>query len=237
MNPHPFPALDRVAVALDTPDRETFDRWCAFFGPRVGVLKVGLEAFVRWGPEAVGVARHWAKRIFLDLKLHDIPNTVRGAVAAARDLGVDYLTVHAAGGPEMLAAAREAAEEGTRLLVVTLLTHLDEEALEVLVLGGSSTERVSRWTALARTAGCAGVVCSPLEVVRLREENPAPFLLVTPGIRGLGAASADDQRRTASPEAALGAGADLLVIGRPLTQAPDPETALHELAKTLESVG
>jgi orotidine-5'-phosphate decarboxylase len=230
-------SLDHVAVALDTPDRETFDRWCALFGPQVGVLKVGLEAFVRWGPAAVTEARRWGRRVFLDLKLHDIPNTVGGAVAAARDLGVDYLTVHAAGGPAMLAAAQEEAGDGIKLLVVTLLTHLDKESLQTLDLEGSSTDRVSRWTALARAEGCPGVVCSPLELTRLREENPAPFMLVTPGIRGLDATGEDDQRRTGSPETALGAGADLLVIGRPLTRAPDPEAALRTLAKTLDGVG
>ena len=237
MSHPPSRSLDHVAVALDTPDRESFDQWCALFGPQVGVLKVGLEAYVRWGPDAVGEARRWARRVFLDLKLHDIPNTVGGAVSAARDLGVDYLTVHAAGGPRMLAAAQEAAGDGLELLVVTLLTHLDSESLEALDLEGSSADRVSRWTALARAAGCAGVVCSPLELARLREENPAPFLLVTPGIRGLGSTGDDDQRRTASPEQALGAGADLLVIGRPLTRAADPEAALRTLAKTLDGVG
>jgi len=198
---------------------------------------VGLEAFVRWGPAAVTEARRWARQVFLDLKLHDIPNTVGGAVAAARDLGVDYLTVHAAGGPSMLAAAQEAAGDGTKLLAVTLLTHLDREALQSLDLEGSSTDRVSRWAALARAEGCPGVVCSPLELVRLRQENPAPFLLVTPGIRGLDTTGDDDQRRTASPDAALRAGADLLVIGRPLTRAPDPEAALRTLAKKLDDAG
>jgi orotidine-5'-phosphate decarboxylase len=230
-------SLDHLAVALDTSDRESFDRWCELFGPQVGVLKVGLEAFVRWGPEAVAEARRWARRVFLDLKLHDIPNTVGGAVSAARDLGVDYLTVHAAGGPRMLAAAQEAAGDGVRLLVVTLLTHLDQESLEALDLEGSSADRVSRWTALARDQGCSGVVCSPLELTRLRAENPGPFLLVTPGIRGLGTTGGDDQRRTGSPDAALRAGADLLVIGRPLTRAPDPEAALRSLAETLDGVG
>ncbi len=124
--------LDRVAIALDTPDWSTYERWCEQFGPRVGVLKVGLEAFVRWGHEAVEVARRHARRVFLDLKLHDIPNTVRGAVTAARASGVDLLTVHASGGEAMLEAARQAAEDRLAILAVTLLTHLDETALEAL---------------------------------------------------------------------------------------------------------
>ena len=117
--------LEQVAVALDTNDRATFERWCALFGPRVGVLKVGLEAFVRWGPPAIETARRHARGLFLDLKLHDIPNTVAGAVRSAREFEVDYLTIHAAGGPAMIAAAAEAAEGKVALLAVTVLTHKD----------------------------------------------------------------------------------------------------------------
>ncbi|MEO8504213.1 MAG: orotidine-5'-phosphate decarboxylase [Acidobacteriota bacterium] len=223
--------LQRVAVALDTREREEFSRWCRIFGPRVGVLKVGLEAFVRWGPPAVAEARRSAKRVFLDLKLHDIPNTVAGAVAAARELGVDYLTVHASGGPEMLRAAGDQAG-GLQILAVTLLTHLDEAALARLDLQGSGAARVASWADLARDAGCAGIVCSPLETAELRAAYPPPFLLVTPGIR-IQQELGDDQRRTASPAEALAAGADLLVIGRPLTRAADPGVALDRLARAL----
>lgn len=227
MNP-----LSRVAVALDTSDRATFERWCAFFGPRVGVLKVGLEAFVRFGPPAVADARRHARGLFLDLKLHDIPNTVAGAVAAARDLGADYLTLHAGGGPAMIGAAARAAGDGVKLLAVTLLTHLDAAALAALELPGAAAGRVLTWARLAAESGAAGVVASPLELEALRRELPVPFLIVTPGIRPAGAAL-DDQRRTASARAALAAGADLLVIGRPLTQAADPEAALAALAEEL----
>ncbi len=235
--------LERVAVALDTPDRETFRRWCRTFGPRVGALKVGLEAFCRWGPGAVEEARdHGA--VFLDLKLHDIPKTVAGAVAACRDLGVELLTVHGGGGATMLEAAREAAGDRLRLLAVTLLTHLDRDALAALDLGGDDEARAARaerWARIARQAGCAGAVCSPLEAARLRAALPRPFLLVTPGIRpaggagaaGMAAVAADDQQRTASPARALAAGADLLVVGRPLTAAPDPAAALDALEREL----
>jgi orotidine-5'-phosphate decarboxylase len=221
-----------VAVALDTSDRPTFDRWAAEFGPRVGVLKVGLEAFVRWGPPAVEAARRQARALFLDLKLHDIPNTVAGAVRSAAGLGVDYLTLHAGGGAAMIAAAAEAAEGKVALLAVTVLTHLDDAALAELGLPGDSGSRARDWAALAARAGAAGVVCSPLEVASLRARHPPPFRLVTPGIRPAGAA-ADDQRRTASPRAARAAGADLLVIGRPLTQATDRDAALAALAAEL----
>ena len=232
MSDHP---LSRVAVALDTADRNELLEWAAWFGPRVGVLKVGLEAFVRWGPEVVAEVRERAAAVFLDLKLHDIPNTVAGAVAGAEAAGVDFLTVHAGGGTAMLSAAADAATR-VRLLAVTLLTHLDADTLAELDLPGDSRERVRSWASLARRAGCAGAVCSPLEVADLRSAAPRPFVLVTPGIRfdgGPGGMAGDDQRRVASPAAAIAAGADLLVVGRPLTRAPDPGRALARLEEAL----
>ena len=230
------PPLSRIAVALDTPDRAIFERWCRLFGPRVGLLKVGLEAYVRWGPEAVEVARAHAEGVFLDIKLHDIPNTVAGAVAAARDLGVRFLTLHAAGGSEMMAAAMEAAADQVELLAVTVLTHLGEDELAALGMPGGIAARVSAWAERARAQGCAGVVCSPQELAALRPRLPPPFLLVTPGVRPAGAAIGD-QRRVATPRQALAAGADYLVIGRPLTAAPDPGRALAELARELDPGG
>jgi orotidine-5'-phosphate decarboxylase len=224
--------LERVAVALDTADWPTFVSWCRLFGPRVGVLKVGLQAFTTWGPKAVEQAREYDARVFLDLKLHDIPKTVAGAVAAVRALGADYVTLHAAGGRPMLEAAAEAAGERLRLLAVTLLTHLDAGALADLDLAGQGSERVLRWARLARESGCGGAVCSPLEAAALRAALSGDFELVTPGVRPAGS-SRDDQRRTATPAAALAAGADLLVIGRPLTGAADPERALAELEAEL----
>jgi orotidine-5'-phosphate decarboxylase len=224
--------LERVAVALDTADRATFEQWCERFGPRVGVLKVGLEAFVRFGAGAVTAARATGARVFLDLKLHDIPNTVAGAVGVAAELGVDLLTVHAGGGPRMLAAAVAAADGRVALLAVTVLTSLDEPELERLGLPGGAGRRVLEWARLARDAGCAGAVASPQETAALRAALPRPFQLVIPGIRPAGA-EAGDQRRTATPAAALAAGADLLVIGRPLTRADDPEAALARLADEL----
>ena len=226
-------SLDRLALALDTSDWPTFVRWCRFFGPRVGVLKVGLEAFSRWGLRAVEIARRDANGLFLDLKLHDIPNTVQGAVAAARDHGADYLTIHTSGGPAMLEAAQSAAGDSMKLLAVTLLTHLDRDDLVALDFPGDGNRRVKRWAALARRSGCAGVVCSPLEVASLRAENPPPFVLVTPGIR-MADGDSQDQRRTSTPREALRSGADLLVVGRPVTRASDPEEALARLAREME---
>lgn len=228
-------SLDRLAIALDTSDWETFETWCELFGPRVGVLKVGLEAFVRWGHEGVAVARRHARRVFLDLKLHDIPNTVKGAVLAARDSGVDLLTVHAGGGTDMLEAAQEVAGDRLAILAVTVLTHLDETALEALSLPGSGLSRAESWAGLARAAGCSGAVCSPLEAEALRELCPPPFLLVTPGIRFAAVAGqGDDQERIATPGDALRAGADLLVVGRPITRAADPEAALQRIVREIQ---
>jgi orotidine-5'-phosphate decarboxylase len=228
--------LDRIAVALDTPDRDTFDRWCALFGPRVGLLKVGLEAFARWGPPAVTAARAHGDGVFLDLKLHDIPNTVAGAMAAVRELGVRFVTVHATGGAAMLRAAVDVAGDRVGVLAVTLLTHLGDQDLAALDLPGSLGERAARWALLARAAGCAGVVCSPREAAALRAQMPAPFLLVTPGVRPAGIAT-NDQRRVAAPAEAFAAGADYLVVGRALTAAADPQAALDRLADELASAG
>jgi orotidine-5'-phosphate decarboxylase len=229
------PALARVALALDLADADALHAAAVRFGPRVGVLKVGLEAFVRLGPAAVEAVRPYARHLFLDLKLHDIPATVAAAVRAARALGVDFLTVHAGGGPAMLAAAAAAAGGEVALLGVTLLTHLDDRELAALDLPGEASARVARWAGLAEEAGCAGVVCSPLECEALRPAHPRPFQLVTPGVRFAGEA-AGDQRRVATPAAALAAGADLLVVGRAVTAAADPDAALDRLASELASV-
>ncbi|MBZ0113234.1 MAG: orotidine-5'-phosphate decarboxylase [Thermoanaerobaculia bacterium] len=227
-------ALDCVIVALDTAERNEFDRWCRFFGPRVGYLKVGLEAFIRWGPAAVDTARSQANGIFLDLKLHDIPNTVAGAVGAASDLGVDLLTVHVGGGRRMLEAGVSAARGRLKLLAVTALTHLDQAALRELDDPCDLADRVPAWAVLAASSGCSGAVCSPLEAGSIRRRVEADFLVVTPGVRPAGSPSGD-QRRTATPSEARAAGADLLVVGRPLTRAADPELALQRLEEELAS--
>ena len=221
--------LERVAVALDTDDRDTFSRWCSLFGPRVGVLKVGPRVVLRWGRSAVEEAAGTGAEVFLDFKFHDIPSAVAGAVGAARELGVSYLTVHAGGGRRMMEAAVEAAGDGVRVLGITVLTHLAPEDLEEMDLPGQAADRVLAWASAARQAGCAGVVCSPLELASLRRRVGPELLLVSPGIRFSDSAG-DDQRRVATPSAALRSGADLMVIGRPLTRAADPEAALAALA-------
>lgn len=226
--------IRNVAVALDTADWHTFESWCEYFGPRVGVLKVGLESFVTWGARAVEVADRHAQRVFLDVKLHDIPNTVAGAVRAASELGVDLLTVHTGGGRRMLEAAVEAADGRVGILGVTVLTHLAEQDLAELNLPGSPEERVEAWAELAAASGCAGVVCSPLEAAKLRSAHSLPFELVTPGIR-LADAAADDQRRVATPASATRDGSSLLVIGRPLTRADDPGAVLAAIEADLST--
>ncbi len=226
--------LERIAVALDTDDRDTYSNWCCLFGPRVGVLKVGPRVVLRWGRDAVREAAATGADVFLDMKFHDIPSTVAGAVGAAKELGVTYLTVHAGGGRRMLEAAAEEAGDEVRVLGITVLTHLDADDLRDLDLPGEAGDRVLSWARSAKAAGCAGVVCSPLELATLRARLGPELLLVSPGIRFDSVAVADDQRRVASPSAALRAGADLLVIGRPLTQAPDPKAALAALAEACE---
>jgi orotidine-5'-phosphate decarboxylase len=196
------------------------------------VLKVGLEAYTLWGPRAVEQAREHSGRIFLDLKLHDIPRTVGRAAAAAADQEASYLTAHAAGGPEMMAAAVDGAGE-TAVLAITLLTHLDRDGLRRLGIESTPEGVVLQRAALASEAGCAGVVCAPPELPRLRGQFEAPFLLVTPGIRFDRPGPDDDQRRTSGPASALAGGADLLVIGRPLTAAEDPEAALERLERLI----
>ena len=224
--------LDRVAIALDTDEWNEFDFWCARLGPRVGALKVGLQAYVRFGPEAVERAAATGASVFLDLKLHDIPNTVAGAVRSARALGAAWITVHTDGGGRMLAAATEAAGESLGVLGITVLTHLEPGELRELGVRERIEERVLDRARLARSRGCAGVVCSPRELGRLRSRFPEPFVLATPGLRPPGAESGD-QRRVATPREARDGGADLLVIGRPVTRTEDPEAALDALESEL----
>ncbi|HEY6729243.1 MAG TPA: orotidine-5'-phosphate decarboxylase [Polyangiaceae bacterium] len=204
----------------------------------VGVLKVGLELFVREGPPAAKFAAELGCRVFLDLKLHDIPETVSRAVASACQLGVDYLTVHASGGPGMLeAAVRSAARENTglKLLAVTVLTSSDQGDLLATGVADAPAAQVLRLAHLAHRAGVPGLVCSALELSVLRAQFGRDLVLVTPGIRPAGA-DAGDQKRVATPADAVRAGADLLVIGRPIRDSPDPLAAALAIVRAIESV-
>lgn len=222
-----------VAVALDTADLETALGWASAVGPHLRAVKVGLELYLRHGADAVVRAREASggREVFLDLKLHDIPHTVEGAARSVADLAPDYLTVHASGGQDMVRAAVEALP-GTVVVGVTILTSLSQSHLARVGITGSARDAVRRLAALAVSAGARGLVCSPLEVADVRREVGADVTLITPGVRPSGAA-ADDQSRVATPEQALAAGADLLVVGRPLTGAADPGRAAAELAAAL----
>jgi orotidine-5'-phosphate decarboxylase len=221
-----------IAVALDAPDLETAARWAALVTPHVSTVKVGLELYLRYGPEVVASIRGASGvKIFLDLKLHDIPATVTGAARAMARLRPELLTVHAAGGPEVIRAAVEGAPV-TTIAAVTVLTSLNQATLEQIGMLGPMSDAVRRLAVLAVEAGARGLVCSPQEVAAVRAEVGPDIILITPGVRPVGS-SVHDQARTATPEEALRAGANLLVIGRPITGAPDPGAAAAAIAAPL----
>jgi len=242
---------DRIFVALDV---ETLDDASALLDrldDAVTGVKIGSQLFTAAGPAAVELAHKRGHRVFLDLKFHDIPNTVAGAVRGATRLGVFMLNVHASGGAAMMRAAAEAAAQAARdfgvarpvCLAVTVLTSLDRRALErELGVPASVDAHVLRLAELAREAGLDGCVASPQEIGRIRLALGPRFAIVTPGIRpapvapdGGAPASSDDQKRVATPRMALAAGADYLVIGRPITGAPDPRAAAAAIVAELES--
>lgn len=237
--------MAEVIIALDVPSADDARALVRRIGDRGDFYKVGLELYTRAGPDFVRELTAAGKRVFLDLKLHDIPNTVASAVRAASDLGVDLLTVHAVGGPSMLEAAVEAAGGETvarddspalRLLAVTVLTSLDAEGLAG-VWGRSTVsvpDEVRRLTDLAVRARVHGVVCSAAEAAGVRAAAPPELVIVTPGIRPAGA-DIGDQKRVATPAAAVRAGADYLVLGRAVTRAADPAAALADVLAEIET--
>ncbi|MEV4798840.1 orotidine-5'-phosphate decarboxylase [Nonomuraea sp. NPDC049421] len=221
-----------IAVALDAPDLETAARWAALVTPHVSTVKVGLELYLRYGPDVIASVRGASGvRVFLDLKLHDIPNTVAGAAKAVGRLRPSILTVHAAGGPAMIRAAVECAPH-TQIAAVTVLTSLTEADLERIGIAGPADDAVRRLAALSVEAGATALVCSPNEVASVRAEVGDGITLITPGVRPTGA-DTQDQKRVATPEQALADGADLLVIGRPITGSPDPGAAAAAIAASL----
>src|ERR1700761_4905016 len=224
-----------VAVALDAPDLETAARWAAHVTPHVSTVKVGLELYLRYGPEVVATVRGASRvSVFLDLKLHDIPATVAGAARAVARLRPDVLTVHAVGGADVVRAAVEAAPS-TLVAAVTVLTSLGDDDLGQIGLSGPVPDAVRRLAVLSVAAGARGLVCSPREVSAVRAEVGNDITLITPGVRPAGA-DANDQARVSTREDALWAGADLLVIGRPITRAPDPGAAAAAIAASLRRV-
>jgi orotidine-5'-phosphate decarboxylase len=225
-------AIGPIAVALDTDDLAIAVRWATAAAPHVAAAKIGLELFCAEGAGAVEKVRAAADLdVFLDLKLHDIPATVGGAARAVARLAPAYLTVHAAGGPAMIAAA-VAALPHTRITAVTILTSLSAADLERLGIAGPPAAAVVRLATQAVDAGAGAIVCSPQEVAQVRAAVGEGIILITPGVRPAGA-DADDQARVATPQAALAAGADLLVIGRPITGAADPGEAAAAIAASI----
>jgi orotidine-5'-phosphate decarboxylase len=224
---------ERICAAVDFPTWAEAEPFARAVAPEVGMLKVGLELFAAEGPSAVRAAAALGRPVFLDLKLHDIPNTVEGAARSAAASGAALLTIHAAGGDEMVRAAVRGAGGRLRVLAVTVLTSLDDAALSRIGIAGPAADAVVRLARLAVGAGAGGLVCSPHEVAAVRAAvGPAP-LLVVPGVRPPGAARGD-QARVATPAEAVAAGADVVVIGRPLREGGDPAAAARAIASTLQ---
>ena len=228
----------RIIVALDYPAQGPALELVERLDPGLCRLKVGKEMFTRLGPGFVSDLSGRGFDVFLDLKFHDIPNTVAAACAAAADLGVWMLNVHASGGRRMLEAARERLEqcrERPLLIAVTILTSLGADDLSEIGFNGTTAENVLRLARLAEEAGADGVVCSPLEALQVRAGAGDGFLLVTPGVRPA-ASAADDQRRITTPGQAVRNGADYLVVGRPITQSADPLQALRAIGAEIDAI-
>ena len=219
-----------LIVALDTADAGRLEALAEAVAPHVGLVKVGLQAYTALGPRAVSAARRHAP-VFLDAKLHDIPNTVAGAAAAAADLGIDMLTVHASGSPAMVAAAVKAAPD-VIVLAVTVLTSIDDDELALMGLPPAA-EQVPRLARLAVENGAGGIVCSPHEIEAVRAAIGPDPVIVVPGIRPAGA-DVGDQARTATPRSAIAAGASHIVVGRPITAAQDPAAACATILEELQ---
>jgi orotidine-5'-phosphate decarboxylase len=224
--------MNPVFVAIDTPSLEQALVLCEQLRGGAGGVKLGLEFFSSCGPAGVERILELGVPVFLDLKLHDIPNTVAKAVAALAPLEPAVLTVHAAGGRAMLEAAKAAAAINTKVVAVTVLTSLDESDLQSIGVSGDPGAQVRRLAELARSAGLDGIVCSGVEVASAREAWPEGFFVV-PGIRPAGG-DTGDQKRVMTPRNALDAGASILVIGRPITGAHDPASALRDIGATLQ---
>ena len=222
---------NRIYVALDTPDIERAKAIATRIRSHVGGIKLGLEFFAANGRHGVREMAEIGLPIFLDLKLHDIPNTVAKAVQALRGLEPAILTVHASGGRAMLEDAKAAAPTGTKVVAVTMLTSLDAGDLADTGVIGSAHDQVTRLTELAMRAGVDGIVCSGEEVAAAHKLWPKGFFVV-PGVRPASAA-VGDQKRVVTPRAAIDAGASILVVGRPITQAEDPDQAARDIAATL----
>lgn len=226
---------DRLIVALDFPDAPSALALAGVVGGAASTFKVGKQLFTAEGPQVVRELVAGGRRVFLDLKFHDIPATVAGAVSSAARLGVGLLTVHACGGRAMLEAAVKASGTSASapiILAVTVLTSLQDSDLTELGVQGSAADQVLRLARLAKSAGCGGVVASPLEAAGLRHELGPDFLIVTPGVRPVGD-PAGDQARVATPAQAIAAGASHIVVGRPITRSKDPAGAARAIVEEI----
>lgn len=219
---------ERIIIALDFPASEAALALVRELSPHPGLFKIGLQLYTAAGPDIVRAVRDLGGRVFLDLKLHDIPNTAGRAVASAGSLGVEMLTIHLSGGRPMIEAAVRAASPEILLLGVTVLTSVNAATLRETGVDSPIEEQVLRLAQLGAESGIRGVVASPLELAPLRRAHGSKLKIVTPGIRPRGAA-ADDQKRALTPAEAFQEGADFLVIGRPITAAPDPRAALEQI--------
>ena len=231
--------MDQLLVALDVDSSDRALTLADALRTHVGGFKVGSQLFTAAGPSIVRSLAERGDRIFLDLKFHDIPNTVAGAVRSAAEAGAWMLTVHASGGPDMLRAAKAAAAahpRNPRVVAVTVLTSLDRDALATLGVGRPLPEQVVTLARSAQDAGLDGVVASPQEIEAIRSACGASFTIVTPGIRTASAGTGtDDQARTAGAAQALAAGASYLVVGRPIIASPDPQAAAKALVAELQA--
>lgn len=223
--------MKQVFVAIDTPDLDRAKAIAKQVKPLAGGVKLGLEFFCANGPDGIHDVASIGLPLFLDLKLHDIPNTVAKAMQALRPLDPAIVTVHATGGRAMLEEAKAAAPEKTKVVAVTVLTSLDGEDLQSIGVNSGPHDQVERLAELARISGLDGIVCSGEEVKAAKKSWPRGFFVV-PGVRPAGSGSAD-QKRIVTPRAALDSGASILVVGRPITQARDPAEALKAIAATL----
>lgn len=224
---------EKIIVALDVPSEAEAVAALAKL-PEARFVKVGMELFYSTGPGLVAMLKDKGLKVFLDLKIHDIPNTAAGALRSLAALGCDLLNLHCAGGLEMMERAREAVGPGTKLIGVTQLTSTNQQVLnQELGIPGTVADSVLNYAKLAQRAGLDGVVCSPLEAAAMKRELGSAFLTVTPGVRPRGTA-AQDQKRTMTPGEAVQAGSDYLVIGRPILAASDPHSAFLQIIEEIE---
>jgi orotidine-5'-phosphate decarboxylase len=224
---------EHLIVALDVSSAAEAQKLVFRIGEVAGIYKVGLQLFTAEGPSIVRDLVSSGRRVFLDLKLHDIPTTVALAVKSAAELGAYMLTIHASGGSAMLRAATEAAAGRMNLLAVTVLTSLNDEDMQEIGVAGRVSDQVLRMAALAQSTGCQGIVTSPREALMVRKAMGEGFAIVTPGIRPSGAET-NDQQRIATPAQAIMNGASHIVVGRPITHAPDPAKAAQAIISEME---